>query len=279
MGYLSRPKKYQFWEKWEKKWDSFWEVGILKLTDYFKSIYEVTVRDLYYPSRKNSGIFITKLFIAGGSRRFVLPQGVVKAEHVETQRKIYNGSFEFTPELKATFCKVDIDGLAAFYRKAVPDGRLRDVMRSFGIPDNMKENADMFCMALAYQFEAFVQSPTQVANDIVLVRYQQLLEGGYSTLAVPLQAKYPNDVAMCSPNQTSVHHITSHDKDVIHEWIIQNRGKREWKGRRLYSSNHAEVRPRSISNYVDIPDISPGEYIKVATSMDARRHEGKTVCH
>ena len=61
----------------------FWEVNNLELKDYFKPIYEVTVRDLYSPSRKNSGIFITKLFIAGGSHHFVLPQGIVKAEHVD----------------------------------------------------------------------------------------------------------------------------------------------------------------------------------------------------
>ena len=257
----------------------FWEVNNLELKDYFKLIYEVTVRDLYSPSRKNSGIFITKLFIAGGSHHFVLPQGIVKAEHVETQRKIYNGNFEFTPELKATFHKVDIDSLASFYRQAIPDGRVRDVMRNFGVPDDVDKNPDMFCKALAYQFEAFVQSSTQEANDIVLIKYQQLQETGDNPSTTPARTKYPSDVPMISPNQKSVHQISSHDKDVIHEWIIQNRGKREWRGRRLYFANHADVRPRAVSNYVDIPDTKPGEYIKVATSMDARRHEGKTVCH
>ena len=257
----------------------FWEVNNLELKDYFKPIYEVTVRDLYSPSRKNSGIFITKLFIAGGSHHFVLPQGIVKAEHVETQRKIYNGNFEFTPELKATFHKVDIDSLASFYRQAIPDGRVRDVMRNFGVPDDVDKNPDMFCKALAYQFEAFVQSTTQEASDIVLIKYQQLQEIGDKPSTAPARTKYPSDVPMISPNQKSVHQISSHDKDVIHEWIIQNRGKREWRGRRLYFANHADVRPRAVSNYVDIPDTKPGEYIKVATSMDARRHEGKTVCH
>lgn len=237
------------------------------------------MRDLYYPSRKNSGIFITKLFMAGGSRHFILPQGIIRAEHVETQRKIYNGNFEFTPELKNTFRKVDICGLSTFYRGAIPDNVVRDVMRSFGIPDEIAEDAEFFCKALAYQFEAFVHSTSQEADDIVLMKYQQLLEVGETPSSDLIQTKYPDDIAMISSNQLSVHQITSHDKNVIHEWVIQNRGKREWRGRRLFFSNHAEVKPRAPSNYVDIPDTLPGEYVKVATSMDARRHEGKTVCH
>lgn len=251
----------------------------LKLKDYFKRIYDKTDKNLYYPSRKNTGIFITKLFIAGGSHHFSLPYGQVKSENVETQRKIFNGSFEFTPDLKLSFRHVDIDGLTDFLNKAVPDSRIRELMRDFGIPDDIAEDAELFCKALAYQFEAFVRSATQEAEDIVLMRYQLLLGGNSRPEEVQIRTKYPYDVAMVSPDQISVHQISSHDRKVLHEWNIQNRGKREWIGRRLYFVNHSEVKPRAISNYVDIPDTQPGEYIKVATSMDARRHEGKTVCH
>ena len=251
----------------------------LKLKDYFKPIYDKTDKNLYYPSRKNAGIFITKLFIAGGSNHFSLLNGKNKSENVETQRKIFNGSFEFTPDLKMSFRPVDIDGLTAFYREAIPDNRIKELMRDFGIPDDIAEDAEPFCKALAYQFEAFVQSITQEADDIVLMKYQQLMEVGDIPSSALLHTKYPYDMAMISPNQLSLHRITSHDKNVVHEWVIQNRGKREWRGRRLFFSNHAEVKPRAPSNYVDIPDTLPGEYVKVATSMDARRHEGKTVCH
>jgi len=99
LGYLSRRKKRQIWETWEEIWDSFWEVPDLKLKDYFKQIYEKTDKYLYYPSRKNTGIFITKLFMAGGSNHFTLLYGKNKSENVETQRKIYNGSFEFRSEI------------------------------------------------------------------------------------------------------------------------------------------------------------------------------------
>ena len=251
----------------------------LKLKDYFKRIYDKTDKYLYYPSRKNTGVFITMLFTAGGSKHFTLLYGQNRSENVETQRKIYNGSFEFTPDLKLTFRHVDIDGLTAFFKKAIPDNRIRELMRDFGVPDDISEDAELFCKALAYQFEAFVRSATQEAEDIVLMRYQLLLDGSSRPEEVQIRTKYPYDVAMVSPDQISVHQISSHDRNVLHEWSIQNRGKREWIGRRLYFVNHSEVKPRAISNYVDIPDTQPGEYIKVATSMDARRHEGKTVCH
>ena len=57
LGYLSRRKKRQIWETWEENWDSFWEVPDLKLKDYFKRIYDMSDKNLYYPSRKNTGIF------------------------------------------------------------------------------------------------------------------------------------------------------------------------------------------------------------------------------
>ena len=30
---------------------------------------------------------------------------------------------------------------------------------------------------------------------------------------------------------------------------------------------------------MSVPDANPGEYVKMTVSMDARRHEGKTLCH
>lgn len=47
-------------------------------------------------------------------------------------------------------------------------------MRDFSVPDDIAEDAELFCKALAYQFEAFVQSTTQEAEDIVLTKYQLL---------------------------------------------------------------------------------------------------------
>ena len=111
------------------------------------------------------------------------------------------------------------------------------------------------------------------------MQYQHLVDHGDEPSETPIRTKYLSDSGMVSPNQVQRHQISCHDKNVIHEWIIQNRGNCDWKGRQLFFKNHAEVKPRAVSNYVDIPDTPAGQYIKITTSIDARRHEGTTVCH
>lgn len=257
----------------------FWEVWKLKRKEYFEPIYKATESSLYYPSQKNTGIFITKLFLAGGSNFFQLPNGKVTANKVETQRKIYNGNFELTPEQKDSFNPVDIGGLISFFQKNVRADKIRDLMQCYGIPDQMKISPELFFKSLALQFEAFVKSSEQEVEDIVAMEYQHLLDHGDTPSEVPIRTKYPFDSALISPNQARIHRVSCHEKKMIHEWIIQNRGRHEWKGRKLYFQNHAEVRPRAVSNYVDIPDTPVGQYVKIATSIDARRYEGTTICH
>jgi len=250
-----------------------------KLKEYFEPIYKATDKDKYYPSQKNAGLFVTKLFIAGGSTYFRLPDGVVTANMVETQRKIYNGSFEFTPDQKNSFDPLDIEGLVAFFREYVRNDKIKELKNSFAVPDLSNGDTDLFFKALAYQFESFVKSPGQEAEGIVAMQYQHLVDHGDEPSETPIRTKYLSDSVMVSPNQVQRHQVSCHDKNVIHEWIIQNRGNRDWKGRRLFFKNHAEVKPRAVSNYVDIPDTPAGQYIKITTSIDARRHEGTTVCH
>ena len=252
---------------------------MLELRDYFKAIYEATSKDIYYPSRKNAGIFITKLFIAGGSTVFSLPKGTVKTKSVEKQRKIYNGSAELTPELKASFNPLDREKLCAFYMEAIPDDTSPALMLCFHVPSEGQKNKRLFCMALAVQFDAFLGSSNQSADDIVTLEYQQLQEGKDPVQEQAIEVCHHGDNALPSSNQKRVHEVTAHDKNIQHEWIVQNTGKCEWVGRKLFFENHAEVVPRANSNYVAVPTTRPGEFARMATVIDERRHEGKTVCH
>ena len=218
-------------------------------------------------------------FMAGGSNFFQLPKGKVTSNMVETQRKIYNGNFEFTVEQKQSFHPVNIDGLIVFFQSGLDRSKIKELMREFAIPDELTTDSDLFFKALALQFEAFVHSSSQEAGDIVLMQYQHLLENGDVPSELPIRAKYPYDQVLISPNQTKTHQVTAHDRNIVHEWIIQNRWTKTWTGRKLYFLNHDEVKPRAASNYVDIPDTPPGEYVHVKISMDARRYEGTTRCH
>lgn len=244
----------------------------LKLKDYFKRIYDKTEKYLYYPSRKNAGIFITKLFIAGGSHYFSLPYGIVKAEKVETQRKIFNGSFEFTPDLKLSFRHVDIDGLTAFFKKAIPNDRIRELMRDFSVPDDIAEDADLFCKALAYQFEAFVRSTTQEAEDIVLTKYQLLLKYGDDQAEGSMAVRYPGDKMKVTFGREKRYRVNCYDA-FQHTWTIANTGTVEWRERRLFLTNSADIKLKVESTYLDVPTLRPGEEIKIATGIEARGKE------
>lgn len=115
----------------------------MTLKEYFKPIYEATTKALYDPSRKNTGIFITKFFIAGGSDLFFLPSGSVTADKVETQRKIYNDGSTFSPDKKASFNPLNRKGLSDFLFNSVPEAMLPGLMKTYGIPSSWKQ--DMMC--------------------------------------------------------------------------------------------------------------------------------------
>lgn len=228
---------------------------------------------MYYPSRKNTGIFITMLFVAGGSDFFQLPSGIVTANRVETQRKIYNGSFEFTPEQKLTFHPVDIDGLTAFFEKAIPDNNIEVLIQQFGIPDDTERDTRLFLKALAYQFEAFVHSSTQEADDIVQGKYEYLLEHG--DIEAPSTDEHIDKIGV-SQYQKAQHRVNCYDS-FRHTWVIENKGTEIWENRRLFLRNSADIKLKIESVYVDVPVTKPGERIKITTGGEARGQEGMTV--
>lgn len=249
------------------------------LKEYFEPIYEATAKALYDPSRKNTGIFITKFFIAGGSNLFFLPPGIVTADKVETQRKIYNDGTTFSPDKKASFKPLDRKGLSDFLFNSIPNALLPSLMKTYGIPFAWEPDKRVLCDALVAQFAAFLKSDGAFANDIIAMEYERLLLGAETKQERRIEPLYPDDIALPSQNQCRIHNVTAHDKCILHEWIIQNRGKREWHGRKLVFVNCREVVPRAESNCIPVPDAYPGDYIKMTVSMDARRHEGKTNCH
>ena len=251
----------------------------MTLKEYFKPIYEATTKALYDPSRKNTGIFITKFFIAGGSDLFFLPSGSVTADKVETQRKIYNDGSTFSPDKKASFNPLNRKGLSDFLFNSIPEAMLPGLMKTYGIPSSWKQDKRTLCDALVAQFSAFLKSNDDFADDIIAMEYERLLSGTETQQEGHIEPLYPGDIALPSQNQCRIHNVTAHDKCILHEWIIQNRGKREWHGRKLVFANCREVVPRAGSNCISVPDAYPGDYIKMTVSMDARRHEGKTICH
>lgn len=248
---------------------------------YFERLYPHIRKELYYPSRKNSGIFVMRCFCAAGSNHFPFTKGKrYTSGDVPLPRKLYDGSRTMTAEIKASFHSFDDDGLTAFYKENVEDGKTRDVMRAFGIPPTTEENKDCLCRALSIQFRAFVESNTEDADDIVAMEYLKLLvepEDERVKSYHPVSVSYPGDQIYLKSKHRPTYEVNIYER-FQHTWEFENVGTQVWRGRRLFFSNHEAVRPRAETNYIEIPDTPPHKGVKITVSMDARGFEGKSEC-
>lgn len=95
------------------------EGGIrLELSEYFSRIFPSTAAQMYYPSRKNNGIFVSFCFIEAGSNYFSHKQGDrLKPDDVPLERKLYDGSRKMSQDLKDSFKTFNKEGLCAFFRE------------------------------------------------------------------------------------------------------------------------------------------------------------------
>ena len=248
---------------------------------YFERLYPHIRTELYYPSRKNSGIFVMRCFCAAGSNHFPFTKGKrYTSGDVPLPRKLYDGSRTMTPDIKASFHSFDESGLTAFYKENIEGGKVRDVMLAFGIPPTTEENKDCLCRALSIQFRAFVESDNEEADDIVAMEYQKLLTEPQDKEAEsyhPSSVLCPGDQLYFKSKYRPTYQVNIYEK-FQHTWEFENIGTQTWRGRRLFFSNHDTVRPRAETNYIDIPDTPPHKGVKITVSMDARGFEGKSEC-
>ena len=213
----------------------------MELSEYFSRIFPSTAAQMYYPSRKNNGIFVSFCFIEAGSNYFSHKQGDrLKSDDVPLERKLYDGSRKMSPDLKDSFKTFNEDGLCAYFEKIIDKNKYGDVMLAFGIPPTAEKNPQALRRALAVQFKAFIDSDKEDAADIVAMTYQQLLE---------------------EPEESP------------------SLGTQTWRGRKLYLSNHDEIRPRAESNCIEIPETPPKTGVEISVVIELRPFEGRTTCH
>ena len=251
------------------------------LKTYFERIYQHTLSEAYYPSRRNAGILVLHCLNSAGSTHFVFVNGKrYTSEDVPTERKYFDGSRLMTPEIKKSFHCFDVNAVAAVLKHYIDGNQMRDAMLSFGIPPNLEENADYFCQALALQLKGFTDSPTDEADDIVLMEYQKLLSGPQDldkhihAVVTPL---YPGDSVYFKSK-----YRPTYDVDIYqcfqHTWEFDNVGSQTWRGRKLFFINHDAVRPRADKIYIDIPDTPPQKGVNVTVNIDTRGFEGSYEC-
>lgn len=257
------------------------EGGIrLELSEYFSRIFPSTAGQMYYPSRKNNGIFVCFCFSTAGSNYFTPKTGRMTSADVPLERKLYDGSRKMSPELKASFKTFDADGLCAYFEKIIDKDKYGDVMLSFAIPPTEEKNPQALRRALADQFKEFIESAKEDAADIVAMQYQRYLT---ETETEPssyhhISSLYPDDTVYIKPNHKRSYSGFMYEKLTV-TWKFSNLGKQTWRGRKLYLSNHGEIRPRAESNYIEIPETPPNKGVEVTTVIELRPFEGHTTCH
>lgn len=247
---------------------------------YFERLYPHTQSELYYPSRKNSGIFVSLCFMAAGSKYFPINKGrKYTSEDVALQRKIYDGSRPITLDVKKTFNPFDLKGLADFYKKHL-SGNMPTVALSFGISSDTEVDEGCLCVALAMQLKLFIENDSEDTDDVVALEYQKLLaepKAVESESYCPSSVLYPGDQARLKSKYRPTYRVGIYE-EFEHTWEIENLGTQVWQGRKLFLSNHNKIRPKTTMCYVTIPHTPPKKSVKIAVNMDARGFEEKSEC-
>ena len=89
---------------------------------------------------------------------------------------------------------------------------------------------------------------------------------------------YPDDTVYIKPDHKRSYSGFMYEKLTV-TWKFSNMGTQTWRGRKLYLSNHDEIRPRAESNYIEIPETPPKTGVEISTVIELRPFEGRTTCH
>ena len=218
---------------------------------------------------------MSKLFVAGGSSYFSASIAADK----EYQKKLYNGSKPLTQNLKDSFpASIQMDALVGLFEKHLKDDQVRQAMTAFAIPVSLAPAKGTFSRALALQFWYLVKNEDNDVDDIVAMEYQRLLTEPVDEKPQPLAPLYPGDGAYVIEFLPARIYLKKCYEQFDNTWVIRNTGNQIWHGRKLVFVNHAAVRPRTDTNFIDIPDVVPGKDIKITTSFDTRGFEGRYEC-
>lgn len=195
--------------------------------------------------------------------------------YLENERH-YAKDRALTDEIKASFPKpIKLDELTCFISDNLDSNKLSSCMEDLGIPIGIESDKDKFAKALAIQFSYFVISAeTDINNDVWQI-YQSLLNGEDVTPKDVRKPRYAGDAATVYSKRYIESNCYEH---IRHEWEIQNRGKQEWRGRKLVLVNQDEIYPEILQAVIPIHDTSPNETIKIATDINAGSSEGTFDC-
>lgn len=229
-------------------------------------------------NQKNQGVYIIRFFNAAGSSYFTLPankQHWTNA-YLENERH-YAKDRALTDEIKASFPNpIDLDGLTRFISDNLDSNKLVSCMVDFGIPSGVKTDKEKFAKTLSIQFGRFVISTESDISNNVWQIYQSLLNGDEVNPKDIKGPRYYGDAAGAFSESKRI--AANCYENLRYVWSIQNRGNKEWHGRKLVLVNPDEIYPEIMQTVIPIPDTKPNETIKIATDINAGGFEGKFDC-
>lgn len=236
----------------------------MRLSDFCKGTYVAC------PAIKSHPKYMEVLFQAAGGNLYVSES---------YKKQLFSGEKPFNDKLKTDLpSPIQIDDLISFFSKQIDSKKAGCIIAAFGIPESDDIDKQALAAALALQFKGIVESAPEDAPDILILEYQNRKNSTNSdALMAPMSALYPGDQYYVRETRRSSYQVNIYEK-FCHTWEFENVGTQEWKGRKLFFSNHATVRPRANSNYILIPDTPPQKSVKVSVEMDARGFEGESEC-
>ena len=224
------------------------------------------------PNLKSREAFIDGLFDAAGQKPYISDS---------YKRNLCNGTKPFTVEQKRPLRgRNNLHSLISFFTEAIADTLVTNVIAAFGIPEKDPPDKDALCTALAHQMRLLIDSDDEDVDDILTVEYQKAKNADpVNNIAPQITSRppYPGDSIYMKSKWRPVYSVGL-DEIFEHTWEFDNVGTQTWTGRRLYFSNHDEVRPRAETNYIDIPVTPPNHSVKLTVQMDARSFEERSEC-
>lgn len=190
---------------------------------------------------------------------------------------VYSGKKPFSSNMKKHFPKpVDEAKIAVYFESRIQADKVDALIDAFAVPANLERNKKYLCIALAKQIAAFIRSKDEDVDCIIVAAYETAIITEASThYEIPKRLYADDDLYV--DQKDKLHEVGCYQR-FRHEWNLQNRGKCLWSGRKLVCVNQNVIKPQFRSLMIDIPDVKPYGFIKIATEVDSRGIEGSYSC-
>ncbi len=230
----------------------------------------------YCKGIQNQGIFVAKLFRAGGSNQF---SDSPYNSH-EYEKKLISGKKlkPLTDKLKQTFpSPVDVDGISAFFEEHIDESRVSEAMNAYGISDVLDSDKKALAGAVARQYQLIFESPDSDVEDIVAAEYKRILTEKPAEDLQKFKPLYQGDSVSVFGGEQEYQKQT--DEEFRHTWELRNIGTATWEQRKLVFIKTYKTGPLAEKTEIDIPKMEPGTNKKIAVVIQTRGKEGRFDCH